>query len=73
MTSKRRNSLLSEKVKTCIHDSFMIHSCEFACQKLLFLNLVLRFWNDLPDWLTHRRWAVAAAYGLGVVVIILSV
>eukprot|EP00434_Breviolum_minutum_P011193 symbB.v1.2.009876.t1/scaffold632.1/size217234/15 len=32
-----------------------------------------KFWNDLPDWLTHRRWAVAAAYGLGVVVIILII
>eukprot|EP00435_Cladocopium_sp_Y103_P030453 s1005_g7.t1 len=32
-----------------------------------------KFWTDLPQWLKHRRWVVAAAYGLGVVVIILSV
>jgi hypothetical protein len=34
---------------------------------------IYRFWTDLPQWLKHRRWVVAAAYGLGVVVILLSV
>mmetsp|Transcript_62586 Transcript_62586/g.117072 ORF Transcript_62586/g.117072 Transcript_62586/m.117072 type:complete len:127 (+) Transcript_62586:46-426(+) len=32
-----------------------------------------KFWQEMPAWLRHKRWSVAATYGLGVLAIIIAV